>query len=116
MREKDYGIIMICTFFMCLFFNPTSELPVVSFFGRIIVFTLLGMATMLVYYSKEELTQRAWWGRTILHLVILEALYLPLAHHWGFWYEKIHRICFRYSEGEYPVCLWNSRLKYKGLS
>ena len=40
-----YGIIMICTFFMCLFFNPTSELPVVSFFGRIIVFAILGMVT-----------------------------------------------------------------------
>ena len=37
-----YGIIMICTFFMCLLFNPTSQLPVVAFFGRIIVFTLLG--------------------------------------------------------------------------
>ena len=41
-----YGIIMICTFFMCLLFNPTSQLPVVSFFGRIIVFTLLGMMTL----------------------------------------------------------------------
>lgn len=52
-----YGIIMICTFFMCLLFNPTSQLPVVAFFGRIIVFTLLGMATMVVYYSKDELTK-----------------------------------------------------------
>ena len=52
-----YGIIMICTFSCAFFFNPTSELPVVSFFGRIIVFTLLGMATLIVYYSKEELTR-----------------------------------------------------------
>ena len=66
-------------FFMCLFFNPTSELPVVSFFGRIIVFTLLGMATLIVYYSKEELTRKEWWCRTILHFVILEVVYLPLA-------------------------------------
>ena len=63
-----YGIIMICTFFMCLLFNPISQLPVVAFFGRIIVFTLLGMATMVVYYSKDELTRGAWLGRTILHL------------------------------------------------
>lgn len=26
-----YGIIMLSTFFMCLLFNPASELPVVSF-------------------------------------------------------------------------------------
>ena len=76
-----YGIIMICTFFMCLFFNPTSELPVVSFFGRIIVFAILGMATLIVYYSREELTQGKWWLRTVLHVLLLEAVYLPIAHH-----------------------------------
>ena len=70
-----YGIIMICTFFMCLFFNPTSELPVVSFFGRIIVFAILGMATLIVYYSREELTQGKWWLRTVLHVLLLEAVY-----------------------------------------
>ena len=89
-----YGIIMICTFFMCLFFNPTSQLPVVSFFGRIIIFTLLGMATLIVYYSKEELTQRQWWIRTVLHLVILEVIFLPLAHHWEFWYGKLDAVIY----------------------
>ncbi|MCI5857428.1 MAG: hypothetical protein MR016_08715 [Agathobacter sp.] len=89
-----YGIIMICTFFMCLFFNPTSELLVVSFFGRIIVFTLLGMVTLIVYHSKEELSPRAWWCRTILHLVVLEAVYLPLAHHWHFWYGKLDAVIY----------------------
>ena len=81
-----YGIIMLSTFFMCLLFNPTSELPVVPFFGRCIVLTLAGMATLVVYYSKEDLTQSAWWLRTVLHAILLEAVLLPLAHHWGFWY------------------------------
>lgn len=71
-----YGIIMICTFFMCYFFNPTSTLPVVSFFGRIIIFTILGMLTLFVYYSKEELSQKQWWIRTLLHIVILELVFL----------------------------------------
>ena len=82
-----YGIIMICTFFMCLFFNPTSELPVVDYFGRILVFTLLGLLSLAVYYSRDELTQRAWWVRTALHTLILEAVFLPLAHLWGFWHS-----------------------------
>lgn len=89
-----YGIIMICTFFMCLLFNPTSELPVVSFFGRIILFTLLGMGTLIVYYSRDELTQKEWWCRTIIHTVILEAVYLPLAHHWQFWYGKLDAVIY----------------------
>lgn len=79
---------------MCLFFNPTSELPVVSFFGRIIVFAILGMATLIVYYSKEELTQGKWWLRTVLHVLLLEAVYLPIAHHWEFWYGKLDAVIY----------------------
>lgn len=102
-----YGIIMICMFFMCLFFNPTSQLPVVSFFGRIIIFTLLGMATLIVYYSKEELTQRQWWIRTVLHLVILEAIFLPLAHHWEFWHRKLDAVDF------YNKCGFSKETEYR---
>ena len=79
-----YGIIMLCTFFMCLLFNPTSELPVVSYFGRIMVFTLLSLLSMVVYYSRDELTPKGWWLRTALHALLLEAMLLPLAHRWGF--------------------------------
>ena len=68
-----YGIIMLCTFFMCLLFNPTSELPVVTFFGRIMVFTLIALLSLAVYYSKDELTVKAWWVRTALHLLLLLA-------------------------------------------
>ena len=82
-----YGIIMLCTFFMCLLFNPTSELPVVSYFGRIMVFTLLSLLSMVVYYSRDELTPKSWWLRTALHALLLEAMLLPLAHRWGFWYS-----------------------------
>ena len=82
-----YGILMISTFLMCLLFNPTSVLPVVSFFGRMFVFTLLAVLSMAVYYSKEELTPKAWWVRTILHLLVLEAVLLPLAHNWGYWHN-----------------------------
>ena len=80
-----YGIIMLCTFFMCLLFNPAAELPVVSFFGRIMVFTLIALLSLGVYYTKEDLTVKAWWTRTVLHLLLLEAVLLPLAHSWGFW-------------------------------
>lgn len=80
-----YGIVMLSTFFMCLLFSPDSALPV-AFFGRCILFTLVCMATLAVYYSRTELTVEGWWIRTILHAVLLEAVLLPLAHHWGFWY------------------------------
>ncbi len=84
-----YGLIMLSTFFMCLLFNPASELPVVSFFGRCILLTLASMGTLIVYASSEELTDRAWWLRTILHAVLLEAVLLPLAHCWGFWHNAL---------------------------
>ena len=82
-----YGIIMLCTFFMCLLFNPTSQLPVVSYFGRILVFTLLSLLSLIVYYSRDELTPKGWWLRTALHALLLEAMLLPLAHRWGFWHS-----------------------------
>ena len=89
-----YGIIMLSTFFMCLLFNPASELPVVSFFGRCILLTLVGMATFVVYDSRTELTFGGWWIRTILHTLLLEAVLLPLAHHWGFWYGPLDAIIY----------------------
>ena len=89
-----YGLVMLITFFMCLLFNPTSELPVVRFFGRCILLTLVGMATLIIYASSEELTNRAWWFRTILHAAFLEAILLPLAHSWGFWYNALDGVIY----------------------
>lgn len=89
-----YGIIMLGTFFMCLLFNPTSQLPVVSFFGRCIVLTLVCMATLIVYYSRGKLSPRAWWVRTALHALVLEAVLLPLAHHWEFWYGRLDAVIY----------------------
>lgn len=89
-----YGIIMLSTFFMCLLFNPTSELPVVTFFGRCILFTLVCMATLVVYYSKGDLSPGAWWLRTVLHWAMLEVILLPLAHHWGFWYGPLDAVIY----------------------
>lgn len=48
-----YGIIMLSTFFMCLLANPTSQLPVVRFFGRCIVLTLVCLLSLAVYYSRK---------------------------------------------------------------
>lgn len=89
-----YGLIMLSTFFMCLLFNPTSELPVVTFFGRCILLTLVSMLTLLIYASNEELSNRAWWTRTILHVILLEAVLLPLAHNWGFWYNTLDGLIY----------------------
>ena len=79
---------------MCLLFNPTSELPVVTFFGRCILLTLVSMLTLLIYTSGEELSNRAWWARTFLHAILLEAVLLPLAHNWGFWYNTLDGLIY----------------------
>ena len=82
-----YGVIMITSLIMCLLFNPGAEVSVVPFFGRILVFSGISVLSMGVYHAREELTPRAWWGRTALHLLLLEAVLLPLAHAWGFWHS-----------------------------
>ena len=57
------------------------------YMGQCMLFALVAELSVLVYYSREELTQKQWWIRTILHLVILEAVLLPIAHCWHFWYS-----------------------------
>ncbi len=89
-----YGIIMLSTFFMCLLFNPTSALPGVACFGRCYLMTRVGMAPVAVYYSRTELTMGGGGVRTILHTVLLEAVLLPLAHHWEFWYGPLDAIIY----------------------
>lgn len=93
-----YGIIMICTFSCAFFSTQHQNCLQCLFFGRIIVFTLLGMATFIVYYSKEELTRKEWWCRTILHFVILEVVYLPLAL--LVWKARYDQLCVVYFSSE----------------
>ncbi len=52
------------------------------------------MSTLVVYYSKTELTFGGWWIRTVLHAILLEAVLLPLAHHWEFWYGPLDAIIY----------------------
>ena len=80
-----YGMTMLATFLICLFFNPTAYLSVVEFFGRCILFSLLADASCLIYLSEHELSHREWWVRTILHCVILEVTLMPLGYSWGMW-------------------------------
>lgn len=40
------------------------------------------------------MSNRAWWTRTILHAILLEAVLLPLAHNWGFWYNTLDGLIY----------------------
>ena len=88
-----YGIIMLSAFFMCLLANPTSQLPVVSFFGRCIVLTLVCLLSLAVYLSREEVTTPGGGGGA-RHPLLLEAVLLPLAHHWEFWYGRLDAVIY----------------------
>lgn len=73
------------------------------------------MLTLLIYTSGEELSNRAWWARTFLHAILLEAVLLPLAHNWGFWYNTLDGADLRhiYSDGKGNVAshrLWTELL------
>ena len=83
------GIIMFASFFMCSLFGQGTVMNIAVYMGQCMLFALVAELSVLVYYSREELTQRQWWIRTIIHLVILEAVLLPIAHCWHFWYSPI---------------------------
>ena len=88
------GIIMIVSFFMCSLFGQETVMNIAVYMGQCMLFALVAELSVLVYYSKEELTQRQWWISTILHLVILEAVLLPIAQCWHFWYSPIDAVIY----------------------
>ncbi len=88
------GIIMIVSFFMCSLFGQETVMNIAVYMGQCMLFALVAELSVLVYSSKEELTQKQWWIRTILHLVILEAVLLPIAHCWHFWYSPIDAVIY----------------------
>ena len=81
------GIIMIVSFFMSLLFGQGTIMNIVIYLGQCMLFALIAVISVFVYYSKNELTQKQWWVRTFLHLLVLEAVLLPIAHYWHFWYS-----------------------------
>lgn len=81
------GIIMIVSFCMCSLFGQGTVMNIAVYMGQCMLFALIAVLSVFVYYSKEELTQKQWWGRTVLHLIVLEVVLLPIAHCWHFWYS-----------------------------
>lgn len=45
------GVLMICSFFMCLFFDPTRKLNLVTYFGQCLLLALIALASLAVCYS-----------------------------------------------------------------
>lgn len=45
------GVLMTCSFFMCLFFDPTRKLNLFTYFGQCLLLALIALASLAVYYS-----------------------------------------------------------------
>lgn len=88
------GIIMIVSFFMSLLFGQETIMNIVTYMGQCMAFALIAVLSVFVYHSKEELTQKQWWVRTVLHLLVLEVVLLPIAHYWHFWYSPTDAIVY----------------------
>ena len=54
-------------FFMCSLFGQETVMNIAVYMGQCMLFALVAELSVLVYYSREELTQKQWWIRTILH-------------------------------------------------
>lgn len=88
------GIIMIVSFFMSLFFGQGISVYIVTYLGQCMLFAFIAVTSLFVYYSKNELTQKQWWVRTCLHLLVLEVVLIPIAHYWHFWYSPIDAVIY----------------------
>lgn len=71
-----YGMTVIATFFWCLASGDTS-IPL-SYFWKIMIFSLVADAPVFVFWSKKELTSKQTLVRIVIHAALLEIL-LPTA-------------------------------------
>lgn len=63
-------------------FYPYEEFGL-SYFVWMLVYSLMGDLTMLVFYSPKELTEKQWIVRQIVHILLLEIVLLTAAHQAG---------------------------------
>lgn len=80
-----YGFSMLATWVFCLVFYRDAELNIFHYFSNMILFSLCADLTSLVYLSSHELSQREWWVRTGINLLLLEITLLPLGYHFEMW-------------------------------
>ena len=89
-----YTKIMIVSFFMSLLFGQGTVMNIVTYLGQCMLFALIAVLSLFVYHSESELTQKQWWVRTFLHLLLLEAVLIPIAYCWHFCYSPTDAVIY----------------------
>ena len=88
-----YGFTMLATWVICRFFNQEAMLSV-DFLGDMIWFSACADAVSLVYVSNHELTEREWWIRAGIQLVLLEIVLMTVGYHLGMWGGVLGAVIF----------------------
>lgn len=88
-----YGFTMLATWAICILFSQEAELGV-DYLGKMIVFSVCADLVSLVYLSSHELTEKEWWIRAVIQLILLEAVLMPLGHFYGMWGGSLGAVVF----------------------
>ncbi len=79
-----YGLTMLMTLLFCLVFNREATFGI-DYFWQAALFALAADVPLAVYISPEELTDKQYWIRTVIHGVLLEAGLLPIGYVIDMW-------------------------------
>ncbi|MCQ4022074.1 MULTISPECIES: DUF3021 family protein [unclassified Ruminococcus] len=62
--------------------DPTTQIPI-SYLWQAGLFSLAADLTTLVYYSKNELSRKQHWIRTVIHTVLIEIVLMTMGYFIG---------------------------------
>lgn len=84
---------MFGTYVFCSVFYPDFTIGL-SYFRWMILFSLAGDATQLVFYSKKVLTERQFLVRTVIHFILLETILMTFAGFLQFYESPLEAVSF----------------------
>lgn len=73
-----YTCSMFGTLIFCFVFEPDTQFGI-DYFAWMIAFSIAADLPFLIYYSKNELTEKQYKVRAMLHILVLEAVLLTFA-------------------------------------
>ena len=75
-----YTCTMAATLFFCGFNQPPVTTLEISYLWQVGIFSIFAVLPGAVYYAREELTQKQWRQRTVVHTVLLEVVLMTAGY------------------------------------
>ncbi len=89
-----YTLTMLVTVVFAKLNTPDVTEISVNYIWEVAVFSLFAELPSLLYYSKNELSRRQWWVRTVIHTVLIEVVLMTAGYIIGMYKGILGSVAF----------------------